>query len=268
MHLAWWLLIQRLKSDKKNAYGQNIRQLLPADSLQFFTQAHRISVRRKKRISCIFGPSHFCPSPATSRGSNPSSVLRIVPQCASFFHLHTAEHEAKWATWQPTRAYTANYTQHSRYTTRYTTRNTTEMLPGAAFQVRTEKLTCILISFLQSLKAPKCCPCQQFGSVACSVACRVACSVACSVAWGCHATLVTFTCFFERILLPPSRVRQPFSRHASAALPSLCCNIVTSTCTCLMTFNSKVEIWQEKCIWPKHPSASARWFFAVLHPGT
>ena len=39
--------------------------------------------------------------------------------------------------------YTANYTQHSRYTTRnttrYTTRNTTKMLPGAAFQVRTEK---------------------------------------------------------------------------------------------------------------------------------
>ena len=37
--------------------------------------------------------------------------------------------------------YAASYTQHSRYTTRNTTRNTTEMLPGAAFQVRTEKLT-------------------------------------------------------------------------------------------------------------------------------
>ena len=52
--------------------------------------------------------------------------------------------------------YTANYKQHSRYTarntTRYTTRNTTEMLPGAAFQVRTEKLTCI---FIHSLKASK-----------------------------------------------------------------------------------------------------------------
>ena len=50
MHLAWWLLIQRLKSDKKNAYGQNIRQLLPADSLQFFTQAHRISVLLMEEI--------------------------------------------------------------------------------------------------------------------------------------------------------------------------------------------------------------------------
>ena len=119
--------------------------------------------------------------------------------------------------------YTANYTQHSRYTTRnttrYTTRNTTEMLPGAAFQVRTEKLTCIFISFLQSMKAPKCCPCQQFGSVACSVACRVACSVACSVAWGCHATLVTFTCFFEKDSASSFlRVRQPFS-----GMPALLC---------------------------------------------
>ena len=118
--------------------------------------------------------------------------------------------------------YTANYTQHSRYTTRYTTRNTTEMLPGAAFQVRTEKLTCIFTSFLKSIKAPKCCPCQQFGSVACCVACNVACSVACSVAWGCYATLVTFTCFFEKN--PPGAAT--VFRHASAALPSLCCNIV------------------------------------------
>ena len=106
---------------------------------------------------------------------------------------------------------TANHPQHPRYTThnttRYTTRNTAEMLPGAAFRVRTEKSSCIFISFLKSIKAPKCCPCQQFGSVACSVA------------WGCHATLVTFMSFFEKdsassLLL----VRQPFS-----GMPALLC---------------------------------------------
>ena len=55
--------------------------------------------RRKKRISCIFGLAHFFPSPTTSRGSNPSSVLLIVPPVCFTLHLHTAEHEAKWATW-------------------------------------------------------------------------------------------------------------------------------------------------------------------------
>ena len=40
--------------------------------------------------------------------------------------------------------YTANYT------TRYTTRNTTEMLAGAAFRAKTEKLTCMFISFLKN----------------------------------------------------------------------------------------------------------------------
>ena len=116
--------------------------------------------------------------------------------------------------------YTANYTQHPHYTTRYTTRNTTERnVPGAAFQVRTEKLTCIFTSFLKSIKAPKCCPCQQFGSVACSVACSVECSVACSVAWGFHATLVTFTCFFEKNSASSLlRVWQPFS-----GMPALLC---------------------------------------------
>ena len=33
-----------------NAYGQNILQLLPADSLQFFNQAHKISVLLMEEI--------------------------------------------------------------------------------------------------------------------------------------------------------------------------------------------------------------------------
>ena len=117
----------------------------------------------------------------------------------------------------------ANHPQHPRYTTRNTTRYTTcncaGMLPGAAFRAGTEKSSCIFISFPKSIKTPKCCPCQQFGSVACRVACNVACSVARSVAWGCHATLVTFMIFFEKdsassLLL----VRQPFS-----GMPALLC---------------------------------------------
>ena len=44
---------------------------------------------------CIFGLANFFPSPATSRGSNPSSVLLIVPPVCFTLHLHTAEHEAK-----------------------------------------------------------------------------------------------------------------------------------------------------------------------------
>ena len=123
--------------------------------------------------------------------------------------------------------YTANHPQHSRHTThnttRYTTRNTAETLPGAAFRARTEKLACVIILFLKSLKAPKCCPCQQFGSDACSVAC--------SVAWGCHATLVTFMSFFEKdsdssLLL----VWQPFSSMLALLCPA-CVAIVKFKCT-------------------------------------
>ena len=123
--------------------------------------------------------------------------------------------------------YTANYTQHSRYTTRNTTRymkrNTTEMLPGAAFQVRTEKPTCILISLFKSLKSPKCCLCQQFGSVACSVAC--------SVAWSCPATLVTFTSFLENdsassLLL----FQQPLSGMPALLCPACVATMVKSKC--------------------------------------
>ena len=55
--------------------------------------------------------------------------------------------------------------------TLHTARNTTATLHyvSAALPTlprRTEKLTCIFMSFLKSIKAPKCCPCQQFGSVA------------------------------------------------------------------------------------------------------
>ena len=110
--------------------------------------------------------------------------------------------------------YIANYTQHSRYTTRnttrYTTRNTTEMLPGAAFQARTEKMTCIFISLLESLKALKCCPCQHFGSVACSVAC--------SVAWTATQHLVTFTGLEKDSASSPLLLRKPFSE-----MPVLLC---------------------------------------------
>ena len=178
---------------------------------------------KKKKNSWIFGLANFFPPSATSRGSIPSSVLLIVPPVCFTLHLHTAEHEAKISYMAAAARNTASHPQHPRYTTRnttrYTTRNTAEMLPGAAFRVRTEKSSCICISFLTSIKAPKCCPCQQFGSVACSVACSIACSVACSVAWGCHATLVTFMSFFEKdsassLLL----VRQPFS-----GMPALLC---------------------------------------------
>ena len=89
-----------------------------ASARWFFAVLHpgtEFQYRRKKRISCIFGPSHFCPSPATSRGSNPSSVLRIVPPVCFILHLHTAEHEAKWATWQPTRA-TLQTTRNTHFT--------------------------------------------------------------------------------------------------------------------------------------------------------
>ena len=128
--------------------------------------------------------------------------------------------------------YTANYTQHSRYTTRnttrYTTRNTTEMLPGAAFQARTEKLTCIFISLLESLKALKCCPCQHFGSVACSVAC--------SVAWDCHATLGHFHRLRKGFCFLSPLASEAIFRNARATLPSLCCNMVKPKCARLFDF--------------------------------
>ena len=44
-----------------NAYGQNILQLLPADSLQFFNQAHKISVLLMEEILHHFQSLHLKP---------------------------------------------------------------------------------------------------------------------------------------------------------------------------------------------------------------
>ena len=50
---------------------------------------------KKEKDFLYFWSCKFLPSPATSRGSNPSSVLLIVPPVCFTLHLHTAEHEAK-----------------------------------------------------------------------------------------------------------------------------------------------------------------------------
>ena len=42
--------VDDLTSYIMNAYGQNTLQLLPADSLQFFNQAHKISVLLMEEI--------------------------------------------------------------------------------------------------------------------------------------------------------------------------------------------------------------------------
>ena len=91
------------------------------------TRHIKFSVLRKKRISCIFGLANFFPSPATSRGSNPSSVLLIVPQCASLFtctQLSTRQNELHGSRrtlhcklhatlrLHYTQHYTLHYTQH------------------------------------------------------------------------------------------------------------------------------------------------------------
>ena len=167
--------------------------------------------------------------PVTSYFQGIKSIVRSSYSPPSVLHSSPAHSWArgKMSYMAAAARYTANYTQHSRYTTRYTdaalhaTLHATlqKCCQGQHFRSGQKKLTCIFISFLKSFKAPKCRPCQQFGSVACSVACTVACSVACSVAWSCHATLVTFTCFYEKdsassLLL----VRQPFS-----GMPALLC---------------------------------------------
>ena len=193
---------------------------------------------KKGKKFFYFGFAKFFPPPTASRGSNPSSI-RIGASHSSPSVLHSSL-AGSWArgkmSYMAAAAhYTANYTQHSHYitrnTTRYTTPNTTEMLPGAACRVRTEKLACMFILLLKGFKAPKCCPCQQFGSVACSVACNVACSVVCSVAWSCHATPVTFTSFLEgdsasSLLL----VRQPVSGMPALLCPACVAIMVKSKC--------------------------------------
>ena len=156
---------------------------------------------KKKKEFLYIWSCKFLPAVSYFQGIN--SIVGSSHSSPSVLQPH--------ATLQTTRNTHATLHATLHANTRYTTRNTAEMLPGAAFRVRTEKSSCIFISFLKSIKAPKCCPCQQFGSVACSVAC--------SVAWGCHATLVTFMSFFEKdsassLLL----VRQPFS-----GMPALLC---------------------------------------------
>ena len=108
--------------------------------------------------------------------------------------------------------YTLHYTQHYR-----------NAAPGSISGQGTKNWRVFGFHCSKKNNIPKCCPCQQFGSVACSVACSVARGVACSVAWGCHATLVTFTSFLKKDFssFPPS----------VAALPSSCCNMVKSKCT-------------------------------------
>ena len=123
MHQAPWPLIQTLMIWQANAYGQNILQLLPAASLQFFTQAHKISVRRTKRNSCICVFGNFFPPPATSRAS---SIVGSSHGSPSVLHSSPAHSWArgKISYMAAAARYTANHPQYSRYITRNTTRNT------------------------------------------------------------------------------------------------------------------------------------------------
>ena len=120
--------------------------------------------RRKKRIPCIFGLAQFFPPPATSTGSNPllvriDSFHNSSLVCSSYAHDWA---RGKMRYMAATARYTANCMQHSRNTTCNTTRNTTEMLPGAAFQARTEKLTCMSISMLKKPQSSKMLPLPAF----------------------------------------------------------------------------------------------------------
>ena len=188
-------------------------------------------------------------------------VLLIVFLACFTLHLHTSEHEENelhgsrralhcklhaTLTLHYMQHYTLHYTQHYRLAARGSTSG------------QDRKATCILISLFKSLKAPKCCPCQQFGSVACSVAC--------SVAWSCHATLVTFTGFLEK--------------DSASSLSSWSSNHFPECQRCFAQL--VLQLWSNRdalgstpfddltssCIWPKLPLVSARCFFAGLHPGT
>ena len=83
----------------------------------------------EKRNSCIFGLANFFRPSATSRGSISSSVLLIVPQCASPFtctQLSTRQNKLHGSrrtqhckppatpTLHYTQHYTLHYTQHCR----------------------------------------------------------------------------------------------------------------------------------------------------------
>ena len=100
------------------------------------------------------------------------------PQCASLFtctQLSTRQNKLHGSRCtlhcKPPAILTLHYTQHyTQHYTRYTTRYTAETLPGAAFRVRTDKLTCISFHSLKASKLQNAASCQQFGSVAFGVA--------------------------------------------------------------------------------------------------
>ena len=81
----------------------------------------------EKRNSCIFGLANFFPPSATSRGSISSSVLLIVPQCASPFtctQLSTRQNKLHGSRRTQHCKPPATPRNTTRNTTRYTTRNT------------------------------------------------------------------------------------------------------------------------------------------------
>ena len=107
--------------------------LLVIEAVQDFFLHHRRKKRPFHRSLEFFVAPNFFPSPATSRGLkiHQSDLLIVPPPVCFTLHLHTAEHEAKWATWQPphatlqttrnthatlhatlTQHYTLHYTQH------------------------------------------------------------------------------------------------------------------------------------------------------------
>ena len=114
-----------------NAYGQNILQLLPADSLQFFTQAHKISVPKKEKDFLYFWSCKFLPVISCFQGikSIHGSSHGSPMQCASLFtctQLSTRQNELHGSrrtlhcklhatlTLHYTQHYTLHYTQHYR----------------------------------------------------------------------------------------------------------------------------------------------------------
>ena len=155
-----WLWIQCLMIWQANAM---VKTSCSFCRLPLCTSSYRhmkFQYWRKKRIPCIFGLAQFFPPPATSTGSNPllvriDSFHNSSLVCSSYAHDWA---RGKMRYMAATARYTANCMQHSRNTTR----NTTEMLPGAAFQARTEKLTCMSISLLKKLQNSKMLPLPAF----------------------------------------------------------------------------------------------------------
>ena len=140
----------------------------------------KFQYRRKKRNSCIFGLANFFPPPATSRGSSIGGCSHSSPSVphSSPAQLSTRQnklHDSRRTLHcKPPTTLTLHYMQHY-------TPNCTQLFrnaPRGSISGQDRKIDLyFFISFLKSLKAPKCCPCQQFDSVACSLASSVACSV-------------------------------------------------------------------------------------------